>query len=159
MGMVIAGHEEIKTKSNFMKRIKITVALIAATIMISATSCSKYEDGPGVSLVPRDERVANTWEFDKVYEDGEEVTENYDQYELYTSSDGDAQLDAEYNFGGVTVETSTNGTWEFQNDEENISFDYEDDDQDNTYQILRLTQDELWLRELGGETEIHLKEK
>lgn len=141
-----------------MKRTKVYVAL-AAAFMFTATSCSKYEDGPGVSLVPRSERVANTWEYDKVYENGEEVTENYDQYELYTSADGDAQLDAEYQYGGVTVETSTDGTWEFQNEEENISFDFEDDEQDNTYQILRLTQDELWLRELGGETEIHLKEK
>lgn len=142
-----------------MKRIKMSAVFIAAISLFAVTSCSKYEDGPGVSLVPRDERVANTWEYDKVFEDGEEVTENYDQYELYLTSDGDAELDAEYQFGGVTVETSTNGTWEFQNEEENLSLDFEDDDQDNTYQILRLTQEELWLREIGGETEIHLKEK
>lgn len=141
-----------------MRRTNFFAAVFAAFLIFTVTSCSKYEDGPGVSLVPRDERVANTWEYDEVYEDGEDITENYEQYELYLTSDGDAELDAEYEFGGITVETSTNGTWEFQNDQENLSLDFEDDSEDNTYQILRLTQDELWLRELGGEIEIRLKE-
>lgn len=142
-----------------MRKTSLGVALIAAVLMTAATSCNKYDDGPGVSLIPRNERVANTWVYDEVYENGEDVTEDYELYELYTSSNGDAELEAEYTFGGTVFETTTDGTWEFQNEEQNLSFDFEDDSQDNTYQILRLTQDEMWLRELGGETELHLKEK
>jgi hypothetical protein len=34
--------------------------------------------------------------------------------------------------------------------------DFENDDADRTYQILRLKEDEMWLREIGGEDELHL---
>jgi len=48
---------------------------------------------------------------------------------------------------------------EFSNQKENIVLDMENDGADETYQILKLKENELWLRELGGEIELQLKSK
>lgn len=122
-------------------------------------SCQKYEDGPAISLIPRSDRVANTWIFAYAEEDGENVSEQYDQYELYLNSDGDAELNAKYTAFGTSYETTTNGTWKFTNTQENLQLDFEDDSQDGEYVILRLTNDELWLKDANRNLEIHLLEK
>ena len=92
-------------------------------------------------------------------DNNEDVTESFDKYELFLTEDGDAELNAEYRILGETFDTETNGTWSFQNDKTEIRFDYEDDGYDNQYQILKLTKDEMWLRENGGDLEIHLMSK
>lgn len=132
-----------------------------ATLMIATTfvSCQKYEDGPALSLTPRTERVANTWKIAYAEEDGENVSSDYDQYELYISADGDTELDATFTSFGVEYSTSTDGTWTFTDEQENIRFDFEDDSQDNEYEILRLKNDELWLRDLDQNLELHLLPK
>lgn len=132
---------------------------LSTVLLVGASSCKKYNEGPAISLVPKQERVANTWVVQKAFEDGQDVSDQYDQYELYLTSDGDAQLTAKYKAFGVNYTTETNGTWTFQNEKQEIMFDYEDDDQDGTYQILRLTQDEFWLRKIGSDLELRLIQK
>lgn len=132
------------------------IATLSLAIGLLA-SCKKYEDGPYVSLIPKKERVANTWIIENAYENGNEVTDNYDQYELFLSKDGDTKLVAIYTFGDFTAEFETDGTWMFENNQETITVDYENNDADNSYQILRLQEKSLWVREKGGEIELHLK--
>lgn len=133
--------------------------LALAALALLATGCSKYDDGPGVSLVPRTERVANTWVIDRATADGENVTEAYDQYVLTLTTDGAANLEAEYTVFGVDVSTQTTGTWAFANDQEQLVLDFEDDLADGTYIINRLTQSELWLRKVGEDLELRLREQ
>jgi len=148
-------------KSITMKAImKICGATLGLVLLLSAiTGCNKYEDGPEISIIPRADRVANTWIFAYAEEDGKNVSDQYDQYELYLNKDGDAELNAKYTVFGNSYETSTDGTWSFTNDQENIKLDFEDDDQDGEYVILRLTSDELWMRDVSQNLEIHLLEK
>lgn len=140
---------------------KFTWRLGAITLLIAASfaSCKKYEEGPLVSLTPRAERAANTWIISYAEEDGQNVSEEYDQFELYMNTDGDAELKASYSAFGVDYNTTTDGTWSFTNEEENLLLDFEDDDQDNEYTILRLKNDELWLRDLDRDLELHLLSK
>jgi hypothetical protein len=133
--------------------------LAIAAIALLAVGCKKYEDGPGVSLVPRTERVANTWVIDKAYSDGEDITSSFDQYVLSLTTGNDATLEANYTLFGVVISYQTTGTWAFANEQEELVLDFEDDAADGSYQILRLTSDELWLRELGGDLELRLKEQ
>jgi len=132
---------------------------ITALILIFSTSCKKYEDGPLVNLTSKNQRVANTWTVDRAYDNGQEVTDDFDNYELYTTIDGDAKLEADYSFGSVRFEYETNGTWSFEDSKENLSLDFENDDADNKFQILKLTEDEMHLREIGGDLEIQLETK
>jgi hypothetical protein len=135
---------------------------IGAMTLLAATalgSCQKYEEGPAVSLTPREDRVANTWVIAYAEENGENVSSDFDQYELYLKTDRDATLTASYTAFGTDFNTTTNGTWNFTNDDENIRFDYEDDDQDNEFRILRLKSDELWLQDIDQDLELHLLPK
>ncbi len=144
-----------------MKRRKITFAFLIGclTIGLAATSCKKYEDGPNVSLTSRTERVANTWIISYAEEDGQNVSTEFNQYELFMNSSGDATLDANYTVFGTTYQNQTSGTWTFTNEEANLRLDFDDDSQDGEYRILRLTNDELWLKDISQNLELHLLEK
>lgn len=133
--------------------------LALAAVALLAMGCKKYDDGPGISLVPRTERVANTWVIERATADGDDVTSSYDQYVLSLTTDGAATLDAEYTVFGVDVSTETTGTWAFANDQEQLVLDFEEDLADGTYIINRLTQTELWLRKVGEDLELRLREQ
>ncbi len=141
-----------------MKNIKLKIALIAL-IGITATACNKYEDGPKISLASKKSRVENTWKIGQALRNGEDVTSDYDEYTLSLTKDGDAKLAALYTLGNFSYETETDGTWEFKEQKENLFLNFQDDDFDNTYQILKLEKDDMWLREIGGEDELHLVSK
>lgn len=126
------------------------------TTLFVLPSCNKYEEGPGVSLRTKKARVANTWKVDKALNNGEDVTSEYDEFTLRTTKDGDAELAALYSIGDFSYEYDTQGTWAFENDKETLLLDFEDDEADNSYQILKLMENEMWLRENGGEDELHL---
>ncbi|MBR9859171.1 lipocalin family protein [bacterium] len=134
-----------------MKKINILILCVAFVF----ASC-KYEEGPAISLSTKKDRVANTWNVYEATNDGEDVTDSYDQFTLMTAEDGDASLVATYTFGDITYQYETDGTWEFDNNKENLVLDFEDDDADRTYMILRLTEDEMWLREKGEDLELKL---
>jgi hypothetical protein len=135
------------------------MAILFTGMVFTLASCSKYEDGPGFSLRSKKQRLANTWEVEKAYDDSKDVTEYYDQFELQLFTDGDARLVALYVIGDFSFEYETDGTWDLVNSGEDLELDFENNDADRTYQILRLKEDELWLREKGGNVELHLEAK
>ena len=145
-------------KTKDMKTTKLILALGLMTT-IGLSSCNKYDDGPAFSLQSKKARVANTWVIAQAYNDGEDVTDSYDEYTLITSKDGNAELKAVYSFGNFTFNYETDGTWKFEDSEKTLVLDFEDNDADRSYQILRLKDDEMWLREEGGEDELHLVSK
>lgn len=136
---------------------KTPIALAAVALM--AVGCNKYDDGPGVSLIPRTERVANRWVIEKAISDGQDVTSSFDQYVLTLTTDKAATLVANYTLFGIVISNETSGTWSFANDQEELVLDFEDNAADATYQINRLTQKELWLRKVGEDLELRLKEQ
>ncbi len=89
--------------------------------------------------------------------DGNNVTSDFDNYVLTLTSDGDATLLATYTVFGADFTFDTNGTWNFQNSDEELVMDFENDAADGTYQIRRLTETQLWLRQVGDDLELHLK--
>ena len=134
--------------------------LFALTLFTLAfSSCKKYDDGPLISFKSKKERIANTWKVGKAIRNGNDVTDDYSVYTLTTTADGDAKLVATYVTSFGTFSGNTNGTWIFESKKELIKFDYENNDFDQVYKILRLTEDELWMREIGGEDELHLVPK
>jgi len=129
------------------------------SVLVVLPSCSKYEDGPAVSLRSKKARVANTWDVESATRNGEDVTSDYDEFILKTTKDGDAELAALYSVGSFTYEYDTQGTWMFSDDKETLMLDFDDDAADRNYQILRLAEDEMWLREIGADDELKLKTK
>lgn len=136
-----------------MKQNKII--LIALVVILSATSCSKYPDGPMFSLRTKTERVTNNWKVAQALDNGVDETADYTKYELDLAKDGGATLAAKYVTFGVTYEFVTVGTWSFVDDKNKISFVLDNDDANGVYQILKLQEDEMWLKKDQGTIELH----
>lgn len=85
------------------------------------------------------------------------MTSDYDNYVLTLTTGGSATLVATYTVFGVNFTGETNGTWAFQNDDEELVLDFENNDADGTYQIRRLTETELWIHKVGDDLELRLK--
>ena len=137
---------------------RTTTALLTLVFLgsIALSSCSKYEDGPAFSLRSKKERVANTWRVESATNNGSDVTSAFDQYQLQMLSDGDATLAALYTLGELTFEFETNGTWTLESTGEVLRLDFENNAADESYEILRLKEEELWLREKDGTLELRL---
>ena len=110
---------------------------IAVIISLAITSCGKYEDGPGFSLLSKTARMTNTWELKSV--DGQTNTGGEVVWDLKKGGD------ASFSFGGAT-ET---GSWEFSSDKEDLILEADGDA--STWKIRRLTNKELWVEFAGLE--------
>lgn len=134
---------------------KISVALVAMALIIP--SCKKYDDGPSLSLRSKKARIANTWKIETATRDNKNVSDEYDDFTLDLTKSGGATLTYTYFFAGSTFNISTSGTWDLINDKDDLRLDFDANDSDVTYRILRLKEKELWLRD--GNTELHLMPK
>lgn len=133
---------------------RIALALVASSVL---AGCQKYEDGPFISLRSREQRIANHWRLEKATDGGTDLTSIFTQYELELTRGGSATLWAMYDVGGFTVDFSTSGQWYLENQSEDLRLDFDDNNQDITYEILRLKEKELWLGEKNGDGELHLR--
>ena len=121
-----------------MKKTKIYLFLsIAVIISLAITSCGKYEDGPGFSLLSKTARMTNKWELKSV--DGQTITGGEVVWDL--KKGGEATI----SYGGFGTET---GTWEFSDDKEDLFLEFDGDA--STLKIRRLTNKELWVEEPAG---------
>ena len=137
----------------FNCKVIISISMLGVFFL---SSCKKYDDGPAISLRSKKERIANDWRIDKAFDNGNDVTNSFDQYEVSFSKEGSANLTAHYSFFGIDYDYTTSGTWDLENNNEKIRVDYETDAADANYFILRLKEKELWVREEGTNLELHL---
>jgi len=139
-----------------MKVIKL--ALPAIFLAFALTGCTIYEEGPLFSLLSKKDRIANTWEADKVIrDDGTDITNDYKNWTWTFTKDGDATI--EYLFLGAPITGS--GTWNLVDDDETFQLIIEGGwfgDNVAEYEILRLTNDEFWVVAEDG-TEFRLDSK
>lgn len=139
-----------------MKIPSLKTIAVSALAICFLSACNKYEDGPSFSLASRKSRMVNNWRIDKAYDNGDDVTSSYNRYELDLGKSGSARLSQSSSFGGFIITAETNGSWSFTNDMEDLSLNFEDNDFDETYTILKLERSELWIREKGDDLELHL---
>lgn len=148
-----------KTNEFLSKYSRPFMILFMSISLIIVTSCGKYEEGPAFSLRTKTDRVENNWKIAQAIEDGKDVTADYDQYEMTLTGNNDATLAAIYTNFGVDYQFTTNGTWSFLAEKSKISFDYEGTDNDGIYTILKLEEDEMWLKQDDGKMEYHFVSK
>ena len=140
--------------------------LFTAFVLLLLVSCGKYEDGPSFSLFSKKSRVVGEWYYEGIYVDGVEMTTSEDLVGFSSTFEKNGEyLDMAVEAGNPIV---TVGTWEFENDKEELAITTQYVDWTNTlvyntinYKILRLTNKELWYSRTvnGSEYEIHLKSK
>lgn len=129
-----------------------------AFIAIVCSSCRKYEDGPGISLLPRKTRVENSWYVEKYLVNGVDSTTAYTQFwagEFY-DSDGSYHTTISRSTG-VSMPAQVYGTWEFQNHHREIKRTL-DNGKSDVIEITRLKYNSFWYRAKRGNDilEFHL---
>jgi len=129
---------------------------VVLLLLVTVAGCKKYPDGPLVSLRSKKERVANNWKVGQAFENGNDVTSDYTKYELDLTKGGEASLSAIYVVLGATFEFVTSGNWTLVSDNEKLYFDFDNNDGDATYSILKLEEDDMWLKKDGDSVELHL---
>ncbi len=142
-----------------MKSLKFLVLVVWCCLFMGIMqSCKKYDEGPAISLRSKKARVVNVWKFEKVTEDGTDVTNDY-KYSTWEFKE-----DGKYIFSikdpSSSLSFSMNGTWEFNNDKTKIIIIM--DGEKSEAEIIKLKEKSMWLRlkETHGSTthtiEIHL---
>ncbi|MFN5415588.1 MAG: hypothetical protein ACK5B9_00925 [Flavobacteriia bacterium] len=139
----------MKKQTKFYAIIILGLAIILPTL----SSCSKYENGPALSLRSKSERVANTWKVDNYKINGDDVTSLVTSYYEIFSKDGNYSYSWSL-FNGV-------GKWEFQNNSKEIKLTGNDDHSSRTLYILKLEENEFWYYSMDGSDkhEFHLISK
>lgn len=108
------------------------IAFVATFILtLFLSGCGKYDDGPGFSLRSKKARLTGEWEVVEV--DGDDVKDGA-VYEFL--KDGTFEVD----HGSWDAE----GEWEWEDGKRVIELDY-DDGGKYEWEILRLTNKELWI--------------
>ena len=124
---------------------KLSVILLVLFIF---TACSKYDDGPLVSLRKRETRVANVWKVEKAVDlNGADSTALYflKKWELTNN----------YSVIYFVNNVKHFGRWQFTANEDNVEFVY-DSLPTETYTIKMLTEDELVIRNRATDITLYL---
>jgi len=121
----------------------LVAVVMMGTAALTITSCGKYEEGPGFTLLTKKARLTGVWDA-KSYEDEDGTTyaDNDDSTVEFTK-DGNAT------FTSPDFPVAITGKWEFSGDKEDIIVTVDGDA--TTSSILRLTNKELWTKDSDGD--------
>jgi hypothetical protein len=140
-----------------MKKV-FAIALTALFVGgVALTSCSKYEEGPKLTLLTKKMRLAGTWGVSKYLENGVDKTSDY---RVWTSAESlTYEKDGTYSVSTTTIMgTGTfSGTWEFINDKEDVKTTTTvingvtlSTPSIDTIHITKLKNKEMWRKEVDG---------
>jgi len=148
-----------KKISIFAKKLKNMKfkALLFLTLILIFSSCTYYEQGPTISLKNANTRISGDWELTDVL-----INDKTDEVLL------DSENDIKYSFGEegtivisyLTLSRSSStltGEWQFNDDKTSIILVLNSDENfvslsGESYKILRLTDEELWLSDEYSKT-------
>lgn len=145
-----------------LRTLKTAGYATAATLVIcNLQSCSKYEDGPAISLKSKRARLVGKW---KVVQIGTQIIHSQDDYsvEMQFDKDGDARMIVGTNYTsyyGYTYFYGTTyvGSWDFGTHKQTLDLIL--DGTAVNFDIRRLTKDEVWLEDLSDHKEWKLESK
>jgi len=127
---------------NINKSGKYTVAVLL--LLILTIACSKYEDGPNLSLISSKKRLSRDWKIEYTINisTGISHSADFDGWILSFKDNGSFTQNIVYN----QVQENYSGRWEFIGRNQ-IKLEYTINSNNTTefYTILRLTRKELWL--------------
>lgn len=138
--------------------------LLFAFVSLTFFSCGKYEEGPKISFASKKARVANTWAIEKKMMGSTDITGSYRQ--TIESESYVMEEDGKYSWIETTVAippypsqtTTETGTWQFANkDKELTKLSNAPGSITDTYTIVRLKNNEMWLRQTYGTLTIEIR--
>ncbi len=133
-----------------MKKAMAIVTLVAITLCIG---CSKYEDGPAVSLLTKKQRLTGRYDLESWQP--EEIDSSVNIEDIHLEFFKDNTMRVEYiDEGQLRTEQ---GEWSFVSDKEQLRFEWDYGATDYA-EIRRLTNKELWMV-VDDDSESHWKKQ
>jgi hypothetical protein len=136
-----------------MKSLIYTILIFSIAIAF-LSSCSKYEEGPNITLLTKKTRLCGDWmlyEVTDVFGNSIDST-NYSE-NIYIDRDGTFKKTmTEYNAGSVVATSSIYGSWKFVNEKEELALINVSQNIDLRYTIVRLSNYELKLLDENTKT-------
>ncbi len=136
------------------------IMLLAIPLFI-LVGCGKYEDGPGLSLRTKKQRVCNEWQVSSAMQNGVDKTSDFNA--AFAGYLLDIRKDDTYSLSYSPfslAQVNESGQWQFVSEKMEIRFTNTDGESEQ-YQILRLKEKEFWVRfqDDGNDWEVHLVPK
>lgn len=140
---------------------KKSILLIAGIcfVMLAMTSCSKYEQGPGMSFRSKTKRLSNSWRIESITENGVERASEplYAKQKHYLYESGSYIITI---IDPVTlVAENLQGKWQLYDKDTKLAVTLNGQnglaDSEIDYQILKLKEKSLWIRSLDNTVEYH----
>lgn len=129
-----------------MKKSIKTVAFAAVAITaLSLSSCGKYEEGPGFTVLTKKARITGVWDAKEYVSSNGNAVADTDEATVEFTKSGSAILST----NDPSFPISITGTWEFSSDNAKLKTTYGNSISEET--ILRLTNSELWLKDSDGD--------
>jgi hypothetical protein len=121
-----------------MKKALLTTTAIVSLLAVS--SCGKYEEGPGFTLLTKKARLSGKWDLKSSTNGSVTIEDSSDDLVEYTKDNT-----VIYSGGGLSI----NGTWEFTDDKTGVleTVTFLGQPSTDTTHIIRLTNSELWKKE------------
>lgn len=145
-------------KLEHMKRIA-SILLFGFAILVSVSSCRKYEEGPNISLRTKKARITNNWRYESAQVDGVEVSSDpyFAKQKHYFYRDGKY---IQTIIDPITQEArNLQGNWVLYDNDKKIAVTVKippaNKDSTNNYSILKLFEKQMWLRTTDNSREYH----
>ena len=140
---------------------KSLAILFVGLMFIAGLSSCQYPEGPTLSIASVTNRISQEWEVLSATDSaGNDISDNYDEVEYDFEDDRDAEATLE--IAGIPFEFEV--TWDLDNDETIFELDLAQKDLSivtvkKSYEILRLTRSEFWLKDQENGDELRLEIK
>ncbi len=121
-------------------------SLVLIIILSLSVSCTKFEDGPLLSLLPVKSRMARQWKVEYSYNltTGISHSADFEGWLFTINKGGSFEKTVLYN----QIETKYNGNWELpQKNLLRLEYTASSDTIVEFYTILRLTKKEFWIKD------------
>ncbi|MEO1435476.1 MAG: hypothetical protein AAFV80_08060 [Bacteroidota bacterium] len=134
----------------------------AFLMILSMSACKKYEDGPWFTLRGKKARVVNSWDYQLVLRNGLDVTDglpdpasiDYSASKIGFNDENRFTTVIQYSDSTAIPNTRFDGTWAFDENEENIILIYDQpapmELDSQVWRITKLRENELWAEEDFG---------
>jgi hypothetical protein len=122
---------------------------ICALLFISVLliSCGKYEEGPGISLLTKKNRITNVWSLASKMTNGQ--TTNLSDWTWKLEIKDDETYTSQVTYLGIPF-LNESGIWKFSTDKSQLLTTASGSSNTDSWEIIRLTKDELKLKYISG---------
>ncbi|OYT17583.1 MAG: hypothetical protein B7C24_01970 [Bacteroidetes bacterium 4572_77] len=122
-------------------------AIYFSLLLIIASACSKYEEGPAISLRSKEKRLCQKWDLETITKNGVDISYPGIRYQWEFHKNGDFTsyfLHDQWGDGHWVSNGQNNSQWKWANDKEDIEIlDFYEDELWFDYQIKQLKYKEM----------------